>query len=346
MEQQLELMFSEDPLYRFCQRLGMTTEDIIDEHMGELVEGLEYTTTRFEEWYSDESKPEKFLAARSTMRLWLGELSTYIQPRRPGRNLVLDYKAVFRLRLALLLRSKDIKINKVQELAGILPTVIHSDERMEVAPEVRGSATTPMLEQAVTALMQSGLFAFVEGKLEINANRIREIVGQQPQALPGEIASTLEEIHASNEFALTKIQKIEYEMDQKSKEQEKIVEELKQQKEKTEIELEEIQNKYLESVRELEALKEKHEKTFEEMRSAESKTTEQVVQMQEKIDLLNANSSRGLHTVDLINKRRKLRLEAQRKWENENGLMKRLLAKDSDKEEFIEKYIDEHMPIE
>lgn len=212
MGEQLRVMFSEDRLYQFCQRpLGYSVDEIVDEYMESLHENLEYPTTQFEEWYCDESLQDQFLAARSTMRHWMGELDSYIMFRKPGRNVVMDYRAVFRLRLALLMRKKNVKLNKVQELVGISPSLVEEVEEKSISPNSSSNHNPGQTEMLLGMLLKTGLFVFDEAGLAINTDYIKTATGQS-LSLPGTVQLDLEELREKTEEQDRKLNEMSLEL--------------------------------------------------------------------------------------------------------------------------------------
>lgn len=172
MSSRLEMVFSQDPLYRYCEKLSIEDE-IIDEHMAGLNEYMEYSTTDFERFYCDDREDKAYLCDRSTMRHWLKELNRYVEAKRPdnGRNFTLDYRSIFRLRLAMLLRKNNVQLKKIKELLGITQVVLDPHEtRLQ---ESKGT------DIAVMSLLQSGLFILnKDGRWGFNEEKIHEIVQQ------------------------------------------------------------------------------------------------------------------------------------------------------------------------
>jgi hypothetical protein len=110
--------FSQDPLYKYLDRIGKT-EALFDNHIEELIEGRDYSTTDFENWYCVEEGHPDHLATAPTMRNWQKQLNGYIEGITTGRNVRLNYQSIFRLRMALMLRINGVPLARVTSLVGL-----------------------------------------------------------------------------------------------------------------------------------------------------------------------------------------------------------------------------------
>jgi hypothetical protein len=120
MSERLSQEFKQDPLFKLIVKLDLV-EYLFDDYIENLKEGADYTTTDFEEWYCTHEQAINFLCKPSTMRSWQKQLNHYIEARMSGRTVIMDYQAVFRLKMALLLRKHhNIKLSRCAELVGIV----------------------------------------------------------------------------------------------------------------------------------------------------------------------------------------------------------------------------------
>lgn len=118
MSEKLAQEFQQDPLFKHLTKLDQM-DSLFDDHMEDLKEGVDYTTTEFESWYCTSEDLPNYLGTGSTMRSWLKQLNAYIEARMSARTVFMDYHAVFRLKMALLLRKQNVKLARVAELVGI-----------------------------------------------------------------------------------------------------------------------------------------------------------------------------------------------------------------------------------
>lgn len=120
MSDRLSQEFKQDPLYKLITKTDLLDE-LFDDYIEDLNESVDYTTTEFEGWYCTQEQAVNFLCKPSTMRSWQKQLNHYIEGRMSGRTVIMDYQAVFRLKMALLLRKhQNIKLNRCAEMVGIV----------------------------------------------------------------------------------------------------------------------------------------------------------------------------------------------------------------------------------
>jgi len=169
MDEYLTSEFGQDPLFKLIKRIG-ATDELFDEHIMNLNFGIEYSTTDIEHWYcNDELKP-------ATMRSWIKALEEYIEVRTVGNRgvLRLDYRAVFRVRMALLLREKNYKLQRVCQYAGVQPMdpeVINSRRSLSVPDQT--AKEFEVMKALIGQMMAAGLIEIREG---IPILRIQEVI--------------------------------------------------------------------------------------------------------------------------------------------------------------------------
>ncbi|CAN7762064.1 hypothetical protein LJR153_007103 [Paenibacillus sp. LjRoot153] len=176
--------FSQDALFKTLAKLGMQ-EMLFDNHMEDLSDQKDYQTTEFEKWYCANEEEEDYLCTGPTMRHWLKELNGYIEARSIGRNLSLDYKAIFRLKMILLLRKENYKMPRIAEMVGIRaisPVIVMENQNQSqeiIHPSVRSNFSEEELNlfQGFIAQLSSGQFN------EYIVNLVKE---NQQLMLPGE----------------------------------------------------------------------------------------------------------------------------------------------------------------
>ncbi|SED12476.1 hypothetical protein [Paenibacillus sp. GP183] len=194
--------FSQDPVYKHILREKLD-QDLFDEIIEELAERREYTTTEFENWYCSSPDDPQYLSTGGTMRHWLKEYNLYIESRSVGRLAVLDYKAVFRLKMLLLLRKNGMKPAMIAELAGVRPSIsvigpIRRDTE-ETLPSVFNQddlKNMAMIKNFMTALANSGaLKVNEEGGLDLRLETLIEksLEDRQQLSLPDKKMEELEE---------------------------------------------------------------------------------------------------------------------------------------------------------
>ncbi|SFJ63166.1 hypothetical protein SAMN02799624_05265 [Paenibacillus sp. UNC496MF] len=140
MSARLSQEFRQDPLFKLILKTDLTDE-LFDDYIEAMKEAVDYTTSEFEEWYCTQEQAPNFLCKPSTMRSWQKQLNHYIEARMSGRTVLMDYQAVFRLKMALLLRkSQNIKLSRCAELVGIVSSdQIRVFERDEIDDDRRPS---------------------------------------------------------------------------------------------------------------------------------------------------------------------------------------------------------------
>ncbi|WP_163860394.1 meiotic nuclear division 1 family protein [Paenibacillus elgii] len=183
--EQLATEFSQDALFKLITKMQLT-DQLFDEHINELKIGYEYSTTDIERWYCDDDlKP-------GTMRHWQKELAEYIESSNVGtRRLVrLNYKSVFRLRMALLLREHKVTLEKVAQLVGIRavdPEVISNKQSQTQSIELSEKETMELdvLKNVVGQMIAFGLVKVENGIpiLKIN-DYIDEAINKRMIMLP------------------------------------------------------------------------------------------------------------------------------------------------------------------
>jgi len=175
MDEYLTSEFGQDPLFKLIKRIG-ATDELFDEHIMNLNFGIEYSTTDIEHWYcNDELKP-------ATMRSWIKALEEYIEVRTVGNRgvLRLDYRAVFRVRMALLLREKNYKLQRVCQYAGVQPMdpEVVSATRRSVSVSEQPAKEYEVMKAIIGQMITSGLIEIKEG---IPILRIQEVIQSQLQ---------------------------------------------------------------------------------------------------------------------------------------------------------------------
>lgn len=174
--EQLATEFSQDALFKLITKMQLT-DQLFDEHINELKIGYEYSTTDIERWYCDDDlKP-------GTMRHWQKELAEYIESSNVGtRRLVrLNYKSVFRLRMALLLREHKVTLEKVAQLVGIRavdPEVISNKQSQNLSTELSSEKETMELDVLKNVVGQMIAFGLVKVENGIPILKINDYIDE------------------------------------------------------------------------------------------------------------------------------------------------------------------------
>ncbi|WP_088834451.1 hypothetical protein [Paenibacillus tyrfis] len=174
--EQLATEFSQDALFKLITKMQLT-DQLFDEHINELKIGYEYSTTDIERWYCDDDlKP-------GTMRHWQKELAEYIESSNVGtRRLVrLNYKSVFRLRMAMLLREHKVTLEKVAQLVGIRAVdqeVISNKQSQNLSTELSSEKETMELDVLKNVVGQMIAFGLVKVENGIPILKINDYIDE------------------------------------------------------------------------------------------------------------------------------------------------------------------------
>lgn len=177
--------FSQDPLFKQIERKGFL-EELFDEHILNLNPGSEYSTTNIEEWYCDENlKP-------STMRHWQKQLDEYIESTTIGArgNVRLGYRSVFRLRMALLLRSHNFSLMRICQFVGIKPMdpeVVNSKRNSTETSleDINQKKEMNVFRQLIGQMIATGLVEVENDMPILKINEyVQKLVNEQQNKLP------------------------------------------------------------------------------------------------------------------------------------------------------------------
>lgn len=186
MDELLTSEFSQDPLFKIIQRLGIE-DDLFDDHILGLKPGIEYSTTHIEDWWCDEDTLKS-----PTMRSWLRQLGAYIETRAIGGrgNIRLDYRAVFRLRMCLLLRTHKYSLSRIAQLVGLKS--IDAEMVHQNIDETATTSTSPSNRDELDVFRQLIVQMIQLGMIEVQNNMpvlklkemVAELVKEQQSLLP------------------------------------------------------------------------------------------------------------------------------------------------------------------
>ncbi|MNW33292.1 hypothetical protein D3C74_102520 [compost metagenome] len=254
MSDRLSQEFKQDPLYKLITKTDLLDE-LFDDYIEDLNESVDYTTTEFEGWYCTQEQAVNFLCKPSTMRSWQKQLNHYIEGRMSGRTVIMDYQAVFRLKMALLLRKhQNIKLNRCAEMVGIVsndslrildnyederrtsqesgvvnPFASASEEQMQKMSEwIAGIVDKRMEEMRMLALPGEDRMNELQEKVEGIADVLTQLQSsvnseEQQEILDKAVSKMREDVETRDKIVMEQLSMIQKEQKSKQEIQQEIV---------------------------------------------------------------------------------------------------------------------------
>jgi len=267
--EQLEAEFVNDPLFDSIQRMNLLDELFDEETLSSLIDGLEYTTTDFERWFCSNDSDKRYLSSAGIMRAFIKEMGGYLQVRNVGRSIIMDYKGVIKLKMALLLRKYGMKPALIYETAGAKaysPVVLQRGQGTQATSQItqkdpKTELYNQIMESLVTQLSAVGAISQVNGKFQVDLSVLidKQIEQMKPSLLQSSYSESekkLEQISAELSDLKNKTGQVE-EFKQKYEDDLAVIKSIQDQVEECRIKA----KKYYQDVIEAKTLQEKIELT-------------------------------------------------------------------------------------